>query len=286
MMMVVRLLRIHHWVKNCFILMPVFFAAKLTQPGMMQQVLLAFFGFSLVASAVYILNDIADIEQDRIHPRKKERPIAKGQIPKNGAALVMVLCLICGLSVVALSGWTALMITGGYFIVNILYSWWLKHIAIIDVSLIGVGFLLRIYLGGAATGVSVSNWLTVLTFILALILGFAKRRGEFLIASQQPGFRKSLEGYNLTFLNAVITVCSTVAIVAYLMYCFSPEVTQRIGSEHIYFTALFVILGILRYLQLALVEERTESPTRLLLEDPFLQIVLLVWIGAFAYLLY
>ena len=133
------------------------------------------------------------------------------------------------------------------------YSFSLKHFAIIDISLISVGFLLRVFAGAAVTGVAVSQWLIVLTFLLALILGLAKRRGEYVVATGDNNFRKALEGYNLPFLDMAMVVCSTVAVVAYLMYCFSPEVTLRIGSDKIYYTAFFVVIGILRYLQLTLV---------------------------------
>lgn len=173
-----------------------------------------------------------------------------------------------------------------YFLINVAYSLSLKHLAIIDVSLIGLGFLLRVLAGGAVTGVAVSHWLMVLTFVLALILGLAKRRGEYVVAMGENNFRKALEGYNLPFLDMSMVVCSTVAIVAYLMYCFSPEVTQRIGSDKIFYTSFFVVAGVLRYLQLTLVFGKTESPTRALLRDGFLQIILLAWIGSFAWLLY
>jgi hypothetical protein len=126
----------------------------------------------------------------------------------------------------------------------------------------------------------------VLTFVLALILGLAKRRGEYVVAMGENNFRKSLEGYNLPFLDMSMVVCSTVAIVAYLMYCFSPEVTQRIGSDRIYYTSFFVVAGVLRYLQLTMVFGKTESPTRALLRDGFLQVILLAWIGSFVWLLY
>ncbi len=119
-----------------------------------------------------------------------------------------------------------------------------------------------------------------------MILGLAKRRGEYLLVAQGGSFRKALEGYNLPFLDMAMVVCSTVSIVAYLMYCFSPEVIARIGSPNIYFTSLFVILGVLRYLQLTLVYNKTESPVRALLRDSFLQIILIGWIACFAWLLY
>jgi decaprenyl-phosphate phosphoribosyltransferase len=280
------LLRVEHWVKNLFVLIPAFFAARLLEPPLLQRGLLGFAAFSLVASGVYVLNDWVDAEQDRNHPDKKLRPIASGRIRGREAAMLLLILLSGGLLLAWGLGWEVLLICTAYLLVNIAYSLALKHIALIDVSLIAVGFLLRVFAGGAATGVPVSQWLIVLTFLLALILGFAKRRGEYVVATQGHSFRKALEGYNLSFLDAGMVVCSTVAIVAYLMYCFSPEVAERMHSEHVYFTAFFVILGILRYLQLCFVFNRTESPTRALLHDGFLQIVLLGWIGAFAWLLY
>lgn len=283
---VFNLLRPEHWVKNLFLFLPAFFAARLNETSVMRNAILGFLAFCLIASAVYVLNDIVDAPQDRNHPDKNRRPIASGAIAVREAIVILIVLLISGAMLSAYLGTTMLFLSLLYFMVNVFYSFSLKHIAIMDVSLIGLGFLLRIFAGGAVTGVVVSQWLIVLTFLLALILGFAKRRGEYVIAMGENNFRKALEGYNLPFLDVSITVCSTVAIVAYLMYCFSPEVTERIGSDKIYYTSFFVILGILRYLQLTLVFEKTESPTRALLHDLFLQLVLLAWIGAFAWLLY
>lgn len=281
-----QVLRVEHWVKNLFVLMPVFFAAKLFETDVLMRSMIGLGAFSFVASAVYVLNDLVDAPQDRNHPEKRNRPIASGEISRRSAIMLLTALLIGGLATALWLNAIFFMICSAYFIVNLLYSFWLKHIAIVDVSLIGLGFLLRIFAGGAVAGVEVSNWLIVLTFILALILGLAKRRGEYIVATGGHSFRKALEGYNLPFLDVAITICSTVAIVAYLMYCFSKEVTDRIGSDQIYYTAFFVILGIMRYLQLTLVFNRTESPTRALLQDRFLQVVLLAWIGAFTYVLY
>jgi len=282
------LLRPEHWVKNLFLFIPAFFAARLSDPSVLLRSVAGFVAFSLTASAVYILNDLADAEHDRRHPTKSKRPVASGVIGLPLALVFMVFLLLISAALASWLGQKMLMFTVLYFLSNVAYSFFLKHIAIVDISLIGVGFLLRVFAGGAATGVAVSQWLTVLTFLLALILALAKRRGEYLIETQQGGstFRKSLEGYNLQFLDMSIVVCSTVAIVAYLMYCFSPEVTERIGSHQIYYTAFFAVVGILRYLQLTWVYEKTESPTRALLTDTFLQLVLLAWVGCFVWLLY
>ncbi len=280
------LARPEHWVKNLFLFLPAFFAARLTELDVFFNALMGFVAFSLTASAVYVLNDLVDAPQDRNHPDKCRRPIASGAISQAQGILIGSVLLASGFSMAFFLRPEMLVFSVLYFVVNVAYSLSLKHFAIVDVSLIGLGFLLRVLAGGAVTGVAVSHWLIVLTFLLALILGFAKRRGEYLVAMGDNNFRKALEGYNLPFLDMSIVVCSTVAVVAYLMYCFSPEVTGRMGSDEIYYTAFFVVVGVLRYLQLTLVFGKTESPTRALLRDGFLQVVLLAWIGSFAWLLY
>ena len=283
---IIALARPEHWVKNMFLFLPAFFGARLAERDILINALLGFVAFSLTASAVYVLNDLVDAPQDRNHPDKCRRPIASGEISRQQGILIGAILLTCGFLLAYFLRPEMLVFSVLYFLVNVAFSLSLKHFAIVDVSLIGLGFLLRVLAGGAVTGVAVSHWLIVLTFLLALILGFAKRRGEYVVAMGENNFRKALEGYNLPFLDMSIVVCSTVAVVAYLMYCFSPEVTGRIGSDKIYYTAFFVVIGVLRYLQLTLVFGKTESPTRALLRDGFLQIVLLAWIGAFAWLLY
>jgi decaprenyl-phosphate phosphoribosyltransferase len=282
----IKLLRVEHWIKNLFLFIPAFFAARLFEPAILMKAILGFGSFCLTASAVYVLNDWVDAPQDRNHPDKCKRPIASGAISPKLGLVIFAFLIVSGISLAAFLNINMLIFSVLYFVVNVFYSFGLKHIAIVDVSLIGVGFLLRVFAGGAVTEVPVSQWLIVLTFLLALILGLAKRRGEYLVETKGQSFRKALEGYNLPFLDASIVICSTVAIVAYLMYCFSTEVVQRIQSDKIYYSAIFVILGVLRYLQLTLVYNRTESPTRALLRDGFLQIVLMGFIGCFAWLLY
>ena len=279
-------MRPEHWVKNLFLFVPAFFAARLSEPAVLGRTVLAFAAFSLTASAVYVLNDLADAAHDRQHPLKCRRPVASGSVSQRAALLLMAALLLSGCTLAFTLGREVLLVCLLYFGLNIFYSFFLKHIAIVDIALIGLGFLLRVSAGGAAAGVAVSQWLIVLTFLLALILALAKRRGEFVLETGGGTSRRSLEGYNLPFLDASMVVCSTVAIVAYLMYCFSPEVTERIGSHHIYWTAFFAIVGILRYLQLTLVFNRTESPTWVLLHDVFLQVVLAGWLGCFVWLLY
>lgn len=281
-----KLIRIEHWVKNLFVFLPAFFGAKLFQPVVFEQAIGVFFAFSFIASAVYILNDLVDAKHDQNHPTKRNRPIAAGLIGQKTALVFAALFLASGLLLSGILGYKVLIFTSLYFLQNLAYSFGLKHIAIIDISLIGLGFLLRVFAGGAATGTAVSDWLIVLTFLLALILGLAKRRGEYLVETGGHSFRRSLEGYNLPFIDVAMVVSATVTIVAYLMYCFSEEVKIRIGSDRVFYTVFFVIIGILRYLQLTLVYNKTESPTRVLWVDRFTQIVLLLWVLSFVWLLY
>ncbi|MBL7774351.1 MAG: UbiA prenyltransferase family protein, partial [Saprospiraceae bacterium] len=177
-----QLIRIEHWVKNLFVLLPAFFAARLDEGTLMQRAGLGFLAFSLFASAVYVLNDLVDAPQDRHHPDKRFRPLASGVVRRPAAWMLMGLLLTGG---AALAYWLTpalLLLCLMYVAINVLYSFSLKHIALVDISLIGMGFLLRVLAGGAVTGVAVSHWLIVMTFLLALILGLAKRRGEYIVA--------------------------------------------------------------------------------------------------------
>ncbi|MEL6866176.1 MAG: UbiA prenyltransferase family protein, partial [Bacteroidota bacterium] len=249
-------------------------------------VLLAFIAFCLMASSVYIMNDYVDIEQDRQHPKKRFRPLASGAITKAQARGLGAILACAALGLSAYLSRDLLLILLAYGLLNIAYSFRLKHVAIVDVSIIALGFLLRVFAGGLVVGIPVSSWLIVLTFLLAMILGFGKRRGEFVALGGESQTRQSLEGYNLAFIDVSMVFMAAVTVGAYLMYTVSEEVVERIGSEQIYMTTFFVILGILRYLQLALVYQQSESPTGILLKDRFIQILLLFWILAFAYLLY
>ncbi|MEM1321767.1 MAG: decaprenyl-phosphate phosphoribosyltransferase [Bacteroidota bacterium] len=283
---ILRLIRLRQWVKNGFVLIPAFFAARILDQALVLDLLGAFLAFSLMASCVYVINDYVDRERDRQHPEKQHRPLASGVVSTRQAT---VLAVVLGGAALALAvlvqlhvAWLLLLYLG----INILYSIWLKHIAIVDISIIASGFLLRIFAGGIAAQVPISRWLIVLTFLLALILALGKRRHEFLTQSEGRQSRPVLDGYNLPFIDLSMVFLAAVTVVAYLMYTISDEVVGRIGSEQLYVTSFFVVLGLLRFLQLALVFNRTASPTRVLLEDRFIQLMLMLWGGVFLYLLY
>ncbi|MGB0524658.1 MAG: UbiA prenyltransferase family protein [Flammeovirgaceae bacterium] len=282
----IQLIRVRQWIKNLFVFIPPFFAASLTIPSFIQS-LATFFAFSFVASSVYVVNDYVDIEQDRLHPIKKNRPLAAGAIHKREAEFVFVVLLVVGISIaIWLNSLLLLALLAGYFAMNIAYSLKLKHLAIIDILTIAIGFLLRVFAGAAVEQIFVSHWLILLTFLLALVLALGKRRGELMHQSTATTTRKVLEGYNLQFIDISLAVLVAITVVCYIMYTISEEVMTRVNNPYIYFSTIFVLLGFMRYFQQTFVFQRTESPSDFLLKDRFLQVIILLWIGFFAYILY
>src|SRR5690606_10655504 len=284
----VQLMRPNQWVKNTFIFLPAFFALKIDDPGVVIHLLLAFLGFSLLASAVYIFNDMLDVEEDRLHPTKRNRPFASNRVTKaEGITLIAVLLAVgLGTFYVFIGNIYVFLIVCFYLVQNILYTVKLKHIAILDVFIIAVGFVIRLLIGGIVSGTELSHWIVLMTFVLALFLAFAKRRDDvFNYVRTGVSARKNLDGYNLEFLNIVITSLATVVVVCYIMYCVSDEVIGRFG-EYVYVTSFFVILGVLRYLQLTFVWLISGSPTAVLLSNRFLQVIILGWIISFIGIIY
>ena len=174
-----------------------------------------------------------------------------------------------------------------YIALNIAYSFHLKHIAILDVVIIAIGFVLRVFVGATVTGVPISMWIVIMTFLLALFLALAKRRDDVLLfESTGKQMRKVIGGYNLQLIDGAMMIMGSVVIVSYILYTTSAEVMERMGSKHIYLTALFVILGIMRYLQIAFVEIDSGSPTKIVFKDRFMQITIISWLCSFAWIIY
>jgi decaprenyl-phosphate phosphoribosyltransferase len=284
---VVKLIRLHHYIKNLFIFLPLFFVGQITNPQLLTNALIAFIAFSMSASAVYILNDFLDIEVDRLHPEKKHRPLASGLISKKEAFLLIAVFFVAGISLIATQSLQALIVLLTYITLNIGYCFFLKHIAIIDITIIAIGFVLRLFVGSFATEIPLSKWIVLMTFLLALFLALAKRRDDVLhFMNTGKKMRKVIDGYNLQFIDGAMMILSSVVIVSYILYTTSLEVTQRIQSEFMYLTSLFVILGILRYLQISFVENNSGSPTKIMIKDKFIIITILAWVSSFVYLIY
>jgi len=283
----IQLLRVHQYLKNLFIFLPLFFSLRVYEARLLLDAFLAFVIFSIIASAVYILNDYHDIQEDRAHPVKKHRPLAAGRISGPTALWLMAALLTSGLA--AAWGLTREMflLCALYILLNIGYSLKLKHLPIVDIFVIATNFVIRIFVGGAVTGVTIYMWIIIMTFLLALFLALAKRRDDVLIFLEtEHKSRKSIDGYNLPFIDAAMMALAAVTIVAYIMYTVSPDVIAKFGTDKLYLTTFFVILGIMRYMQITFVEEKSGSPTEVLLKDRFIQLCLLGWIVSFGILIY
>ena len=284
------LIRPQQWIKNGFVLIPMFFGGRLLNADDVIASVVTFFAFSCAASAIYCFNDIVDVDADRRHPVKCHRPIASGAVSVPTAyALMAVLALLSALLLFFLpqrAGETA-GIVAFYFLLNMAYCLWLKRHAIIDVCTVAFGFVLRILAGGMACDVAVSNWLVLMTFLLALFLSFAKRRDDVLRMNEtgEPPRRNTIR-YNLTFVNQAITVTGTVTLVCYIMYTVSSEVVSRFHAPYLYLTSIFVLVGLLRYMQLTVVDEVSGDPTKILLRDRFTQAIVVAWIMAFLLIIY
>ncbi len=282
----IRLLRPEQWIKNLFMFIPAFFAGALFDFEVLLKVSLGFFSFCFAASGVYVINDHRDIEADRNHPEKRHRPLASGEVlPSQGITAMIALFM----AALALAWWIDIAFLGillVYIGLNLGYSFGLKHISILDIMIVASGFLLRTLAGGVVASVPISQWLVIMIFLLALFLALAKRRDDLVIGMQSGKLmRKSVEHYNLDFANACLTMLSGIIIVAYLMYTISDEVVHRLG-DNLYFTSIFVIAGLMRYMQIALVENNSGSPTKLLYSDNFVRFTLIGWIASFFIIIY
>jgi len=281
------LARPQQYTKNLFIFLPAFFAFQLNDASVWLNGLLAFCAYSLMASSVYTLNDWMDRNEDRKHPKKKGRPIAAGRAGKKIAYLFMLLLLGAGITIGYSLSMKVVGLLALYFVMNVAYTVKLKHIPLLDISVIATGFVLRLLVGSVATNIILSHWIVVITFLLALFLALAKRRDDvqvFLKTDKKT--RKVVDGYNLKFLQAAMMMSATIVIIAYILWSISPQVTDRLNSNNIYLSSVFVLLGVMRYQQLAMVKEKTGNPSKVLLNDTFIQLILIGWVGFFAWTLY
>lgn len=287
---IIKLTRPYQWVKNAFIFMPLFFGGALTDMKALTHAVIAFFAYSFAASAIYCYNDIIDVEDDRRHSTKCKRPIASGAISIVMGYVIMAVMVGLSALMVSLLGnecWKLAGVVGFYFVLEVAYCRVLKRYAIVDVCVLAFGFVLRILAGSAATGIIASQWLVLMTFLLTLLLAFAKRRDDVLkMETTGEAPRHNTHRYNMSFINQSITVTASVTLVCYIMYTMSPEVTSRTNFSYVYLTTIFVILGLLRYMQRTLVDQKTGDPSKLLYEDRFLQIVIAMWLLAYVLIIY
>jgi len=280
-----KLLRMHQWIKSGFIAAPLFFTPSAVNPQTVTLAALGILAWSLMASAIYILNDWRDVDSDRKHPTKCNRPLAAGTVSLKLAFAVMIALFSCGfgLALYLSPGFASFMAV--YGVINLAYSLRLKHIAVIDVMCIAMGFVLRVEAGAVLVGVQTSAWIVILSGLLALFLGFAKRRDD-IVKMLNSEHRKSLDGYSRSFIDTVMAITLGAALVSYLIYTTDPEVMARLHTDKLYYTAPFVIYGMLRYLQVTMVKERSGSPTLVILTDIPIIAAGLGWLLTFIWLIY
>ena len=286
-MVYLKLLRPKDWAKNLFLYLPLFFSGDVFNLIKLFDVFEGFVAFCCIASSIYIINDYADIENDRMHPEKRNRPLASGKAKPAIALAIAAFLIITGFLIAYHQGNRFFSLVAIYFSLNIAYSFELKNIPILDIIIIAIGFSLRIRSGGAIAAVEVTIWMNIMVFLLALFMAIGKRRDDVLLTlSSGVNMRKAIEGYTLDFLNTLLALISAVMIVSYFMYTVSDRVIERHETNRLYLTSLFVMAGIMRYLQIIYVNADSGSPTKILYKDRFIQISLLLWMISFYVILY
>ncbi len=275
----IKLARPHHWIKNLLVFAPLFFAGSFFEPYKFISGIWLFAAFSLLASTIYILNDISDRKEDSMHPIKKNRPVASGQISVFRAVTMMIALLILGSTIAFSFPIGTQMVLGGYVLLNVLYSFWLKHQPIVDIFMVAFMYVLRIYAGGTFFVIDLSVWIILCMFFLALFLVIAKRRSEYNALGKNAS-RKVMHLYNNAFLDHMLTISTTFCLMSYSFYLVS------FGNSALIFAFFFVLFGIMRYLYLVYRYNLGESPEILVVKDPWIFVSIIAWILYNTYFLY
>lgn len=284
------LIRPKQWIKNLFVMVPLFFGGALFDFKSLIAGAITFIAYSFAASSIYCYNDIHDVDDDRRHPAKCTRPVASGAVSIFQAYVLMALMILLSMICIIFLPENKFE-TGGvilfYWVLNIAYCAKLKRYAIVDVCIVAFGFVLRLFAGGFASDILLSKWIVLMTFLITLFMSFAKRRDDVLRMEETgEAPRRNTIRYNLTFINQAITITASVTLVCYIMYTVSPEVIENFHTDYLYLTSVFVLLGLLRYIQLAVVDKESGDPTKIILKDHFTQLIVFAWLVSFIIIIY
>jgi 4-hydroxybenzoate polyprenyltransferase len=283
----IELIRVNNWVKNLFILLPLFFSAELFDSIKFLKIFYSIIGFSLVTSFVYIINDIFDIEFDKIHSEKKYRPIPAGKISITQSLIIGAFALSLGLTVLWTISFNSFLFTIIYILLNILYSVILKQLPIVDFIIVALGFVIRILIGGDIGNIELTQWMIVMVFLLSLFIAVTKRRDDVCEYELKKKInRKVVLKYTVEYMDKLITIISSTLLVSYLLFITSESVISRYPSKYLIVSFLFVLVGIFRYNQITYVENKSGSPVKIFFKDIFLQITLLLWVLTFFLVIY
>ena len=281
-----KLLRPHQWIKSGFVFVGLLFGHAWGDSHVVHKVLLAAAAFALAASTIYVINDLADRQRDREHPEKRHRPLASGAIGLPEALVLAACCLSAALVLAYTASLSVLYIVLGYLVLNVAYSFGLKHVVLLDVFIISAGFMLRILAGTSGVDIAPSHWLLLCGLMITLFLGFAKRRAELNALEGRGGsHRKVLDDYDPGLLDKLIGICAAGAIVSYSLYTVSPETLAMHGTANLIFTVPFVIYGVFRYLFLLHRRGGGGDPAAALLRDVHLLVAFVGWLSAVLLLL-
>jgi len=281
-------LRPKQWIKNLFVIAPLFFSKKLIDPSIVTRVLFAFALFCLFSSSIYLINDIIDLERDKNHPKKSKRPLAKGLLSVRISLLGSLVLLSIAIIGSFILDKRFLLVGLFYWFINLFYSYTLKYLVIIDVICIAIGFVLRVVAGGIAAEVLSSHWILTTTIFLSLFLGFAKRKEEFAISLKSYGqtSRPVLKEYSNSIIDQFLVICATATIISYTLFTLSDYAFQRFGTYNLIYTIPLVIFGIFRYLYLTEFSDFYENSTEILLTDKSLIFNILFWIICVVFIIY
>ena len=272
-----RALRPQQWIKNLFVFAPLIFSQNVLNRALVFRAGLAFVSFCLISSAVYLINDLRDIEEDRQHPVKSQRPLASGRLKKSAAVAALAVLVPAGFLVALLINRPFTLVALGYFVLQIAYTLWLKHVVILDIFVVAAGFLLRVVAGGLAISVYLSSWLLLCTALLALFLAMGKRRHELvLMEGQASNHRPILKEYSTYLLDQMISVVTASTVITYTLYTVSEDTVSKFGTDRLKYTIPFVLYGIFRYLYLIHQKNEGGSPEKVMLNDlPLLVCIML-----------
>jgi 4-hydroxybenzoate polyprenyltransferase len=276
----IKLIRIPQWIKNLFVFVPLVFSKHLFDKDYLISSLIAFLIFSLISSIVYVINDIADVESDRLHPQKKFRPIAAGKINSTQAISISGILFIVAIILMQNYNLRFISCVGLYFILNIIYSFVLKNIVLLDIFSIAAGFMIRVFAGAFAISVEISSWLILTTMFISLFLAIMKRRSELNIVENHDfiATRKVLQHYSLNFADQMATVASAGVIICYALYTVAERTVTIFHTDNLIYTTPFVVFGIFRYMYLVYMNQKGENTTEVMITDPAMIINVILYI--------
>jgi 4-hydroxybenzoate polyprenyltransferase len=283
----IRALRPHQWVKNAFVFAALVFSRHLTHADYGLKTLAVFGAFCLVASAIYLVNDVADYDRDRVHPKKSQRPIASGAVPRSHAIALAVVLAPVGLAVGFHLNAPTGAVLATYAVMNLAYSLWLKHFVLLDVFMIALGFLFRVTAGAFAIEVDISVWLLICTFFISLFLAFCKRRHELeSLGEDAISHRGNLAHYSLQFIDKMVAALASMTVMSYALYTIDPRTVEKVGTNGLVLTVPLVLFGTFRYLYLVHLHQKGGSPTEVVLTDRGMQVVIALYLAVAIGLIY